>query len=517
MPYHGVALHHKRTLFLAALTVALALGGLHWSAAQTPTATLRLLTREATRQLPTVVQNNQEYIALEDLATAFGITFREDGLAGAMTITARGQTIILTADQSVVSVGGRLVSLTAAPTRQGTRWLIPLDFLPRALGIALETRIELRRNARLVIVGDLRVPRVVVRVEAGPASASVTFDATPPTAARVTGEPGRLIVTFDADAVDLSVPSLPPQDFLQAVQPGDTQTTVRVITGPKFGMHRVTTSQPDASSSRVVIDLLPPGTEPLAPTQPAPTPVEPLPLPLPVPATGVRTVVIDPGHGGEELGAQGARGTLEKDITLAVARRVRTLIESRLGLRVYLTRDDDRTMSLDDRSAFANSQQADVFVSIHANAAVRPAMKGAEVYYLSVDRADAEARQACRILRRAVTSARRRHTDDRPDSLGDSPGPLSRTVRRAGQLRRAGAPCAGRRWRRARYSRRPSACWLVRTCRRCSSRSATCRIPNRNSILASGRLSGTASRKRSRCDREVPRSRGAPGRPRSPQ
>lgn len=111
------------------------------------------------------------------------------------------------------------------------------------------------------------------------------------------------------------------------------------------------------------------------------------------PSTGLRTVVIDPGHGGEELGAQGPRGTLEKDITLAVSRRLRTLIESRLGLRVFLTREDDRTISHDDRSAFANSHQADVFLSIHANAAVRPGIKGAEVYYLSVERADEEARR----------------------------------------------------------------------------------------------------------------------------
>jgi N-acetylmuramoyl-L-alanine amidase len=242
-----------------------------------------------------------------------------------------------------------------------------------------------------VIVGDLRVPRVVARIEAGTTNASVTFDVTPPGIARVTSDPGRLVVAFDADALDLSLPLVPQQDFLQSVQPGDTPTTVRLITGPKFGMHRVTTSQPDASSSRVVIDLLPPGTESPAPAPPLPLPADP--LPLPVPATGVRTVVIDPGHGGEELGAQGTRGALEKDITLAVARRVRTLIETRLGLRVFLTRDADRTMSLDDRSAYANSQKADVFVSIHVNAAVRPAMKGAEVYYLSIDRAAAEARR----------------------------------------------------------------------------------------------------------------------------
>jgi N-acetylmuramoyl-L-alanine amidase len=66
------------------------------------------------------------------------------------------------------------------------------------------------------------------------------------------------------------------------------------------------------------------------------------------------------------------------------------MIESRLGLRVFLTRDDDRTMLLDDRSSYANSQKADAFISIHANASLRPAMRGAEVYYLSVDRSDAE-------------------------------------------------------------------------------------------------------------------------------
>jgi N-acetylmuramoyl-L-alanine amidase len=289
-------------------------------------------------------------------------------------------------------VAGRLVSLTAAPTRQGARWLIPLDFLPRALGLALDTRIELRRNARLIIVGDLRVPRVVARVEAGASGATVTFDITPPGMVRLSTEPGRLLMTFDADAVDLVLPSLPPQDFLQAIQPGDTPTTVRLVTGPKFGMHRLTTTQPDASSSRAVIELLPFTTEaasPALPTLPGP-PVD-VPNPLPVPSTGVRTVVIDPGHGGDETGAQGGRGTVEKDVTLSVARRLRTLIESRLGLRVFLTRDADQTMSLDDRSAYANSQKADVFVSIHANAAVRPGMKGAEVYCLSIDRAAAEA------------------------------------------------------------------------------------------------------------------------------
>jgi N-acetylmuramoyl-L-alanine amidase len=111
------------------------------------------------------------------------------------------------------------------------------------------------------------------------------------------------------------------------------------------------------------------------------------------PPAGLRTVVLDPGHGGDADGTQGPGGTLEKTITLSVSRKVKALIESRLGLRVIMTRDDDRTLDQDSRAAIANNNHADLFVSIHANAAVRPAAKRAEVYYLSVERADLEARR----------------------------------------------------------------------------------------------------------------------------
>jgi N-acetylmuramoyl-L-alanine amidase len=364
------------------------------SQAQGPAGGLRVLYREGARTLATVTLNNQEYVALDEVASGFGVTLREDRLAGGVTVTGGKQSIIITADQPVASVAGRLVSLSAAPVRQANRWLVPLDFLQRALGPALETRIELRRASRLLIVGDLRVPRVSARIEQAPASATVIFDITPATPTRVSIEGGRLIVQFEADALDLQLPAVPAQEFVQEIQPGDTPTIVRIVPGPKFALHRATTAQPDASSSRLSIDLLPAATELPAPPSgtPEPSPAPPVdPLPMPVPSTGLRTVVIDPGHGGEEDGARGAGGGLEKDITLQVARRLRTLIESRLGLRVFLTRDDDRTMSLDDRAAYANSQKADVFVSIHANAALRPAMTGVEVFYLSIDRADAEA------------------------------------------------------------------------------------------------------------------------------
>ena len=372
-----------------ALTLVTALSFL--ASAQAPAITV--ISRDGRKPLPVTSINNQDYIAVDDINTAFATTSREDRLAGGLTITARGRSIVLTENQNVVSVAGRLVTLPAPPLRRDARWLVPADFLSRALSPALEVRLDLRRAARLLVVGELRVPRVVARVDAGATNVAVTFDITPNTETRVNAQPGRLVIQFDADALDLSIPLVPAQTFLLGVTPGDTPSTVVLTLGPRYATHRATTSQADAGSGRLTIELLPATTDAAATPAPAPPAETPLVIPTQGPSSGLRTVVIDPGHGGDELGTQGAKGTLEKEITLSVARRLRTLIESRLGLKVFLTRDDDRTMSLDDRSAFANNRRADVFLSIHANSAVRPALKGAEVYYLTVERADQEARK----------------------------------------------------------------------------------------------------------------------------
>jgi N-acetylmuramoyl-L-alanine amidase len=386
-----VDFRHRR--IAASLVLALVASLSYLASAQAPSLTV--ISRDGRKPLPITAINNQDYVAVDEINAAFGTTSREDRQAGGLIITARGRSIVVTADQNVVSVAGRLVTLPAPPLRRDNRWFVPADFLPRALSPALDVRLDLRRSARLLVVGELRVPRVVARVDAGPTNVAVTFDITPNTETRVIAQQGRLIVQFDADALDLSLPLLPSQTFLVGLTPGDTPTTVAMALGPRYATHRVTTSQADAGSGRLTIDLLPSTTDAAPTPTPAPSPAPDVGLVIPTqgPSTGLRTVVIDPGHGGDEHGTQGAKGTLEKDVTLAVSRRLRTLIESRLGLKVFLTRDDDRTMSLDDRSAFANNHHADVFLSIHANSAVRPALKGAEVYYLTVERADAEARK----------------------------------------------------------------------------------------------------------------------------
>ncbi len=95
----------------------------------------------------------------------------------------------------------------------------------------------------------------------------------------------------------------------------------------------------------------------------------------------VRTVVVDPGHGGKDPGATGIGGVREKDVNL----RLSKLLAKRLreeGFEVILTRDDDRYLDLEQRTVIAESQGADLFISIHANASRRRSTKGIEIYYL---------------------------------------------------------------------------------------------------------------------------------------
>ena len=130
--------------------------------------------------------------------------------------------------------------------RRDNRWLVPADFLPRALSSASIRGSICGARVRLLIVGDMRVPRIVARVDAGSTNVAVTFEVTPNTEAHVTAQPGRLVVQFEADALELSVPLIPPQTFLTGITPGDTPTTVALGLGPRYATHRVTTTQADA-------------------------------------------------------------------------------------------------------------------------------------------------------------------------------------------------------------------------------------------------------------------------------
>ncbi len=121
----------------------------------------------------------------------------------------------------------------------------------------------------------------------------------------------------------------------------------------------------------------PPGTT----TRPRPTPA---PVPAPSPArSGQVLIALDPGHGGEDPGAVGRGGTREKEVVLAIAKRLKRMIDSTPGMKAYLTRDGDYFVPLQVRVQKARRVKADLFISIHADAWIKPSARGSSVYALS--------------------------------------------------------------------------------------------------------------------------------------
>jgi N-acetylmuramoyl-L-alanine amidase len=245
-------------------------------------------------------------------------------------------------------------------------------------------------------------------------------------------DPERLVV--DLEGVDLTdeLKQLPAKvgaddPYIQAVRVGiNRPNVVRIVFDLKTEVKPSVFPLAPAGEykNRLVLDIYPakpadpllallgPPTDPIgeiakaSPTQPAsPAPsasVEVVTPPLPVlkldpakvaeapaPARkGSRTdrlviVAVDAGHGGEDSGARGKRGTKEKDVTLAIARRLKSLIDRESNMRAVLVRDGDYFVPLAQRVAKSRRVQADLFVSIHADAWVRPDAKGSSVFALS--------------------------------------------------------------------------------------------------------------------------------------
>ena len=123
-----------------------------------------------------------------------------------------------------------------------------------------------------------------------------------------------------------------------------------------------------------------------------PAPVKPA---KPAAPSALRKIVIDPGHGGKDPGAIGVDGIAEKDIVLGVARKLADKLKA-LGIDVVLTRKDDRFIPLEERTAIANAESADLFISLHVNASPNPEARGVETYYLDNTTDEAALRMAAR-------------------------------------------------------------------------------------------------------------------------
>ena len=383
---------------LLALALTAAAPGAAPAEAQTASGAVTVISSAGRQRIAVMDAGGAEMVALDDLARLLQLDVREDSRAGTLSVTGGGGGLIMTPGQQIVSVDGRLVSLRAAPRQEGGRWLVPLDFLNRALAPVSGQPLEFRARRKLLLVGQVHVPRVSATYRGGPAGGRLSLEVSPAAEHAIERRTGRLVVTFDADAIDLErAPDLR-GGLLTRFALAEGAVGVMVDLGPEFDAYDVVRESAPGGGATLQIDVRarraatapdPTPAPAAAPTLPARTDL------LPEFSTGpaIRIAVIDPGHGGADHGSEGASGALEKDITLAIALQLREAIENRIGLRVILTRERDEAVALDTRAAIANNNAAGLFISLHVNASARPAAAGTAVYYLSIDEYGAEARE----------------------------------------------------------------------------------------------------------------------------
>ncbi len=289
------------------------------------------------------------------------------------------QTFLFGPGHPNLSVDGDLVGLSQTPRSAVGGIYVPLDFLDLTFS-QLGVRFEWQEAPPTLTAtrGGGRTYQVVPAVTTFGDVTTVVLEFAETPRYRVEERAGRAVVSFYGDQVAIA---------------GETQRAGRLLgitaregalslrLTPGTGVRHYTLEQP----FRLVMDLVADeGEETLVEETGEPSFVPPRR------GRGPFTVVIDPGHGGESTGATGRSGIAEKTLTLQVARTLSDRLRG-TGVRTVLTRSSDQDLSLTDRTAIANHESADLFVSLHVNSSYGRTAQGAETYFLSLEASDEDA------------------------------------------------------------------------------------------------------------------------------
>jgi N-acetylmuramoyl-L-alanine amidase len=308
-----------------------------------------------------------------DVARALGFEVATDPATNVLTISGSGHQIFVGAGTSQVPVDQRIVPISR-PARLVTGQLYaPADFFEKALFPLVGATGSYDSAARVWTLSEgpaaLSLEIAVVHVD--PTTQVVFKQSSPGQFVPTLTESGfqirwpgrRLLTAFTEKRFE--------DPFVSSIRfAGDVAT----IEFREKGL--AARSYPLTSPDRVVVEVgrAPAGAPPAAPLPAAPQP-------------GL-AIVVDPGHGGAETGAIGPGGLAEKQVTLEIGRRLAAALPRALACRVVLTRDADTAVGLDDRTAIANHEKADLFLSLHANSSRVTGARGSETYYLSLEASD---------------------------------------------------------------------------------------------------------------------------------
>jgi N-acetylmuramoyl-L-alanine amidase len=363
-----------------------------------PVGALELKTPAGTITLRQRTAEGTTWVCASQLAEALHGTFARDAVSAYPVLTLSGHRILISTATPVASIDGNLIHLSHIPKEDGGCLWLPEEFLTSALSKALGGGVRVVDSApteRPSMSGPLAAPaegrmaeRVGVDLAVGADYARVTLTGEGLSHAQLRQEGQELVVLLARGSFAETHREVG-KGILEKLNAQGA--TLRLALGA--GFERFETLKL-LKPERLVILLKGKEQTVAAPPSPIQQPAPPggegatqVPSAPPVRTQAFDVIAIDPGHGGTDTGALGPDGLEEKDLTLAIATKFASDLEKQ-GLKAVLTRTSDVTVPLQQRTALANFNQADLFISIHINSAPTAKAHGTETYYLSKQATD---------------------------------------------------------------------------------------------------------------------------------
>ncbi len=357
-----------RKVLIFAVTCAVLSAGFMTASAQSATSTVEFRYQGMKIGAPMI----RGKVEVGPVLTLLGGEASFSSSAGVWALSLGDHLVQIAPDRRLVLVDGVLTEARDVPITSPGGIAVPIDFLDDFILAPFGFHLEAVPDGYSIVPGVSTGKPVVVRPAAADFSATTTLvlSLDRPVDATVESRPeGGVVVQMPRSTPRIESPGRLRSRRIASLVTGPGKVEVNLQPGVGLISWNVLTG-PD----RVVMEL-----GAVTPT-PTPAPVE---APRPE-RSGPRPIVIDPGHGGDDTGAVGGSGLAEKDLTLAIARRLARILRG-MGYPVRLTRDGDVGRALTDRAALANRLDARVFISLHANASTFASVRGAETYYMSLD------------------------------------------------------------------------------------------------------------------------------------
>jgi N-acetylmuramoyl-L-alanine amidase len=325
------------------------------------------------------------YIAGSDLAEILqvGRFWRSD--VRKLVLRVGNNRITLTVDaRAVVSEEKSIMLRAPVLMHQGEPW-IPMEFLTQVLPAMTARGVTWDSQTFTLSIGVRQLNITTLEFDVKDLTTELRVRMRAPLAFRVDdSRPRDLVLKIYGGHLD-------PQQLLQASPQGLVESVeslqeegyaLLTVHLSELASRYQSLSQDDGHTIVLRVEQAPLATIP-EPVPKGPKLVQTLPPETAARKVTVRKVILDPGHGGADIGREGEFGLLEKDITLAICREVKRVLERKEGIQVVLTRQGDDTIGLTERTELANRENGDLFISIHCNGWLSSEAHGVETYFLS--------------------------------------------------------------------------------------------------------------------------------------